>query len=44
MAIDIGKNSFYVVGSDRRSAIVVRQKWSRRQVEARLAAMPSCLS
>jgi transposase len=43
MGIDIGKNSFHVVGLDRRGAIVVRQKWSRGQVEARLAAMPPCL-
>jgi transposase len=43
MGIDIGKNSFHVVGLDRRGAIVVRQKWSRSQVEARLAAMPPCL-
>ena len=27
--IDIGKNSFHVVGHDRRGAIVLRQKWSR---------------
>jgi hypothetical protein len=27
--IDIGKNSFHVVGLDRRGAIVLRQKWSR---------------
>jgi transposase len=37
IGIDIGKNSFHVVGHDRRGAIVLRQKWSRRQVEARLA-------
>ena len=43
MGIDIGKNSFHVVGLDRRGAIVLRQKWSRDQVEARLAAMPPCL-
>jgi transposase len=43
MGIDIGKNSFHIVGLDRRGAIVVRQKWSRGQVEARLAAMPPCL-
>src|SRR5499425_3294861 len=43
MGIDIGKNSFHVVGLDRRGAIVLRQKWSRGQVEARLAAMPPCL-
>jgi transposase len=43
MGIDIGKNSFHVVGLDRRGAIVVRQKWSRSQIEVRLAAMPPCL-
>ncbi len=43
MGIDIGKNWFHVVGLDRRGAIVLRQKWSRGQVEARLAAMPPCL-
>jgi hypothetical protein len=37
VGIDIGKNSFHVVGHDRRGAIVLRQKWSRGQVEARLA-------
>ncbi len=43
MGIDIGKNSFHVVGLDQRGAIVLRQKWSRSQVEARLAAMAPCL-
>jgi len=43
MGIDIGKNSFHIVGLDRRGAIVVRQKWTRGQVEARLANMPPCL-
>jgi hypothetical protein len=43
MGIDIGKNSFHVVGLDGRGTIVVRQKWSRNQIEARLAAMPPCL-
>jgi transposase len=43
MGIDIGKNSFHVVGLDPRGAIVVRQKWSRGQVEARLANLPPCL-
>jgi transposase len=37
IGIDIGKNSFHVVGHDRRGAIVLRQKWSRGQVETRLA-------
>jgi transposase len=39
----IGKNSFHVVGLDSRGAIVLRQKWSRGQIEARLANMPPCL-
>jgi hypothetical protein len=43
MGIDIGKNSFHVVGFDQRGAIVLRQKWSRGQVEGRLANMPPCL-
>ena len=43
VGIDIGKNSFHVVGLDQRGAIVLRQKWSRGQVEARLANMPPCL-
>jgi hypothetical protein len=43
IGIDIGKNSFHVVGQDQRGAIVLRQKWSRGQVEARLANIPSCL-
>ena len=43
MGIDIGKNSFHVVGLDERGAIVLRQKWSRSQVEARFANMPPCL-
>ena len=36
VGIDIGKNSFHLVGQDRRGATVLRQKWSRGQVEARL--------
>jgi transposase len=40
IGIDIGKNSFHLVGLD---AIAMRQKWSRGQVEARLANMPPCL-
>jgi transposase len=43
VGIDIGKNSFHVVGLDLRGAIVLRQKWSRGQVEARFANMPPCL-
>src|SRR6516164_6758473 len=43
IGIDIGKNSFHVVGQNQRGVIVLRQKWSRGQVEARLcqpAAVP----
>ena len=43
VGIDIGKNSFHVVGHDQRGAIVLRQKWSRGQVEARLANLSPCL-
>jgi transposase len=43
IGIDIGKNSFRVVGLDGDGALVLRQKWSRGQVEARLANMPPCL-
>jgi hypothetical protein len=43
VGIDIGKNSFHVVGLDQRGAIVLRQKWSRSQVDARFANMPPCL-
>jgi Transposase len=43
IGIDIGKNSFHVVGQDERGALVLRQKWSRGQVEARLANLPACL-
>ena len=42
IGIDIGKNSFHVVGHDMRGAIVLREKWSRGQVEAarQYAALP----
>ena len=43
IGIDIGKNAFHVVGQDGRGALVLRQKWSRGQVEARLANLPPCL-
>jgi transposase len=43
IGIDIGKNSFHLVGQDRRGSIVLRQKWSRGQVEARLANLQPCL-
>ena len=43
IGIDIGKNSFHIVGHDNRGAIILRQKWSRGQIEARLANLPPCL-
>ena len=43
IGIDIGKNSFHIVGLDHRGAIVLRQKWSRGQIEARLTNLPPCL-
>src|ERR1700752_242009 len=42
IGIDIGKNSFHIVSQNQRGAIVLRQKWSRGQVEARLANLPPC--
>ena len=43
VGIDIGKNSFHIVALDNRGAIVLRQRWSRNQVEGRFANMPRCL-
>ncbi|MEE9249971.1 MAG: IS110 family transposase [Alphaproteobacteria bacterium] len=43
MGIDIGKNTFHLIGMDARGAIALRQKLSRGQVEVRLANMPPCL-
>jgi transposase len=40
IGVDIGKNSFHLVGQDKRGSIVLRQKWSRGQVEAR--GWPTC--
>ena len=42
IGIDIGKNSFHIIGQNRHGAIVLRQKWSRGQVQARLANLPPC--
>src|SRR5437899_6329903 len=43
IGIDIGKNSFHVVGLDERGKIVLRQKWSRAQVEVRFSNLPPCV-
>jgi hypothetical protein len=42
IGIDIGKNSFHIVGQNQRGAMVLRQKWSRSQLAARLANLPEC--
>ena len=43
IGIDIGKNTFHAIGLNQRGAIVLRQKWSRRQLADRLANLPPCL-
>src|SRR6266700_705927 len=43
IGIDIGKNTFHLIGLDKKGAIVLRQKLSRGQVDTRLANMPPCL-
>jgi transposase len=43
LGIDLGKNSFHLVGQDQRGAIVLRIKLSRSQLAQRLANVPPCL-
>ena len=43
LGIDLGKNSFHLVGQDQRGAIVLRIKLSRTQLAQRLANIPPCL-
>ena len=43
IGIDIGKNSFHVVGLDSEGSMVLRQKLSRGHVAVRLANLPPCL-
>ena len=43
LGIDLGKNSFHLVGQDERGAIVLRIKLSRTQLTQRLANIPPCL-
>ena len=43
IGIDIGKNTFHLIGLNEKGAIVLRQKLLRGQVVARLANMPLCL-
>ena len=43
IGIDIGKNTFHLVGFDPRGAIILQQKVSRGQLERRVANIPRCL-
>jgi transposase len=43
LGIDIGKNTFHLVGLNERGAIILRRKLSRGQLQARLANLPPCL-
>jgi transposase len=43
IGLDLGKNTFHLVGLDRRGAIVLQLKLSRSQLERRLANVPRCL-
>lgn len=43
IGFDLGKNTFHLVGLDKRGAIVLQQKVSRAQLERRLANIPRCL-
>ena len=43
IGIDIGKNTFHLVGLDQRGAIVLQLKTSREQLARRLANLPRCL-
>ena len=41
IGIDLGKNTFHLVGLDRRGAIISQLKLLRSQLERRLANVPS---
>jgi hypothetical protein len=43
IGLDIGKNTFHLVGLDERGAIVMRIKVSRNQLIRRLVNLPPCL-
>ncbi len=42
LGIDLGKNTFHLIGEDERGAIVLRIKLSRPQLTRRLANIPPC--
>jgi transposase len=43
IGIDIGKNTFHLIGFDVRGSIVLRQKLSRGQLERWFVNMPNCM-
>ena len=43
IGIDLGKNTFHLIGFDQRGAIILQQKVSRGQLERRLANIPRCM-
>jgi transposase len=43
IGIDLGKNTFHLVGFDRRGVIILQRKVSRGQLERHLANIPRCL-
>ena len=43
IGLDIGKNTFHLVGLDKRGAIALRIKVSRSQLVRRLVNLPTCL-
>ena len=43
IGIDLGKNTFHLIGLDRRGAIALQSKVSRAQLERRLANVTPCL-
>ena len=43
IGLDIGKNTFHLIGFDRRGAVALQLKLSRAQLERRLANVPACL-
>jgi len=43
IGIDLGKNTFHLVGMDVRGTVSLRQKLSRGQIQRRLANLPQCL-
>ena len=43
IGIDVGKNTFHLVGLDKRGVIVLQQKVTRHQLGRRLSNIPRCL-